>query len=347
MALIHSLIDDSQIKDEQIRAFMHQRTRQWRFSNLTCDPQHCIDLPSNYNQQDHGGIPLADNTPSTMRSTTHMTWHESIPTGPVSTLTKALHRLAPSTTSSAEVSSAIPTSDDRAETIEWSSGQAAICPTFAGGDNSVSECIFTSPPIQHAILSFFQDVAQDPLNYRNPPSLKIYSKAPQPSPENPLALSSDHENRAEIDFQTPLSHTTPEQAELEEARERLVELQVALSACPTNVAELTKGRVKLERKMKSMETKIESLETKALSHGRLIAGEVVEKRKDWTPQVEGPKVPFAGTMVDSELLKAAGLMEAADVGLKRMTAPTTPSVRDESDEGVGGGRQGDQEKALI
>ena len=32
-------------------------------------------------------------------------------------------------------------------------------------------------------------------------------------------------------------------------------------------------------------------------------------------QVEGPKVPFAGTMVDSELLKAAGLVESAEEGL--------------------------------
>lgn len=29
----------------------------------------------------------------------------------------------------------------------------------------------------------------------------------------------------------------------------------------------------------------------------------------WKPQVEGPQVAFAGTMVDSRLLKAAGLME--------------------------------------
>ncbi|KAI4956675.1 hypothetical protein J4E91_000888 [Alternaria rosae] len=312
MALIHSLIDDSQIKDEQIRAFMHQRTRQWRFSDLTCNPQHCIDLPTGYNRQVNG--PSSADAPSTMQSIKHMSWHASIPEGPVSALTKAFHRLALSVTSSAAPSApaATSTSTSGEENTEWSSGQTVICPTFAGGDNSVGECVFTYPPTQHAILSFFQDVAQDPVNYRNPPSLKIFTEAPQPSPENPLALSPDHENDAEIYFQNLVSQTTSEQAELDEARERLVELQVALSACPTNAAELDKGRVRLEGKVKSIEAKIGSLEVKALSHGGLAAGEMVEKREDWKPQVEGPKVPFAGTMVDSELLKAAGLMETMD-----------------------------------
>lgn len=312
MAFIHSLIDDSQIKDEQIRAFMHQRTRQWRFSDLTCNPQHCVDLPTDYNRQVNG--PCSADTPSTMQSIKHMSWHASIPTGPVSALTKAFHSLALSVTSSAGASTptATSTSTSGEESTEWSSGQAVICPTFAGGDNSVGECIFTYPPTQHAILSFFQDVAQDPVHYRNPPGLQIFTEAPKPSPENPLALSSDHENDAGLYLQNLLPQTTSEHAELDEARERLAELQVALSACPTDAAELDKGRVKMEVKVKSMEAKIESLEIKALSHGGLAAGEVVEKREDWKPQVEGPQVPFAGTMVDSELLKAAGLMESVD-----------------------------------
>ncbi|KAI4615425.1 uncharacterized protein J4E87_009103 [Alternaria ethzedia] len=312
MAFIHSLIDDSQIKDEQIRAFMHQRTRQWRFSDLTCNPQHCVDLPTDYNRQVNG--PCSADTPSTMQSIKHMSWHASIPTGPVSALTKAFHSLALSVTSSAGASTptATSTSTSGEESTEWSSGQAVICPTFAGGDNSVGECIFTYPPTQHAILSFFQDVAQDPVHYRNPPGLQIFTEAPKPSPENPLALSSDHENDAGLYLQNLLPQTTSEHAELDEARERLAELQVALSACPTDAAELDKGRVKLEVKVKSMEAKIEALEIKALSHGGLAAGEVVEKREDWKPQVEGPQVPFAGTMVDSELLKAAGLMESVD-----------------------------------
>jgi hypothetical protein len=285
-----------------------------------------------------------------MQSTKHISWHESIPARPVSAFKKAFHELALSVTPStkATIPTAIPTSDGQEEAAEWASGQAAICPTFAGGDNSVGECIFTYPPVQHAILSFFQDVAQDPLNYRNPPTLKVYTEAPQPSPENPLALSTDHDNDAGIDFHTVSPQMTPEQAELDEAREQLVELQTAFSACPTNVPELEKGREKLERKITSMKTKIETLETKALGHGGLVAGKVAEKRENWKPQVEGPKVPFAGTMVDSELLKAAGLMEAADEGLKKMAAtPSTAHIQNQHD-GVGDeDGQGDEEKAFL
>ena len=40
-----------------------------------------------------------------------------------------------------------------------------------------------------------------------------------------------------------------------------------------------------------------------------VLGEKMSEGRGWKPQVEGPQVAFAGTMVDSELLKAAGLME--------------------------------------
>ncbi|EUC41268.1 hypothetical protein COCMIDRAFT_106590 [Bipolaris oryzae ATCC 44560] len=46
----------------------------------------------------------------------------------------------------------------------------------------------------------------------------------------------------------------------------------------------------------------------ARNEGALL-GEKTSKGHGWKPQVEGPQVAFAGTMVDSELLKAAGLME--------------------------------------
>jgi hypothetical protein len=285
-----------------------------------------------------------------MQSIKHISWHESIPAGPVSTLTKALHQLAFSITPSASGTTPSPASTTEEETVEWSSGQAVICPTFAGGENPVGECIFTYPPVQHAILSFFQDVAQDPYNYRNPPTLKIYTEAPQPSPDNPLALSPniDDDNYTGINFQTLSPQTTPEQVELEEALERLTELRVAFTACPDDIPELGKGRAKLEKKITLLETRIENLKTMALGHGGLVAGDVGdEKHGNWKMQVQGVKVPFAGTMVDSELLKAAGLMESAEEGLGRSadhgTASETVTVQDQRN----GDGDGEEKKAFV
>jgi hypothetical protein len=338
MALIHSLVDDSQVKDRRVRTFLHQRTRQWKFSDLTSDPQHCTDLPNSYDQQaDQCASPK--DTPSIMQSTKHISWHESISTGAVPILTKALHHLAVSITPSAH-STTRKEEEDEEKIAEWSSGQAVICPTFAGGNNSVGECIFTYPPVQHAILSFFQDVAQDPLHYRNPPGLKTYTAAPQPSPDHPLALSpinnnGDDDDDIGINFGAPTLQMTPEQAELEEARERLFELRVAFTACPDGISELVQGRAKLGKKIKVMETRVDDLENKTKKalllggggsggggdhDGLIVPGEEREEKDkkkggNWKMQVEGPKVPFAGTMVDSELLKAAGLVESAEEGL--------------------------------
>jgi hypothetical protein len=347
MALIHSLIDDSQIKDPHIRAFLHQRTRQWRFSDLTSNPQHCTNLPTFYNQQTDQS-PTSIDTSSVMQSTKHISWHESIPAGPASTLTKALHRLVLSITPSASGTTPSPASTTEEETAEWSSGQAAICPTFAGGENPVGECIFTYPPVQHAILSFFQDVAQDPFNYHNPPTLKIYTEAPQPSPDNPLALSPNIDDDTGINFQTLSPQTTPEQVELEEALERLIELRVALTACSDDIPELGKGRAKLERKIAVLETRIENLKTMALGHGGLVAGDVGnEKRGNWKMQVQGVKVPFAVTMVDSELLKAAGLMESAEEGLGMSAGHGTASETGTAQDQRGGDGDGDEKKAFV
>ncbi|CAN9265758.1 unnamed protein product [Alternaria alternata] len=366
MALIHSLVDDSQVKDRRVRAFLHQRARQWRFSDLTSDPQHCTDLPNSYDRQ-ADQCPSKD-TPSIMQSNKHISWHESISTGAIPTLTKALDRLAVSIIPSAH--STTRKEENEEKIAEWSSGQAVICPTFAGGNNSVGECIFTYPPVQHAILSFFQDVAQDPLHYRNPPGLKAYTVAPQPSPDHPLVLSPINNNNDDnsgddddtgVNFGAPTLQMTPEQAELEEARERLAELRVAFTACPDGISELVQGRTKLGKKIKVMETRVEDLEhktSKALlllgggsgsagDHGGLIApgGEREEKDQkkggNWKMQVEGPKVPFAGTMVDSELLKAAGLVESAEEGLGLSAG--AGAVQDQH---ARGGHE-DEEKAFV
>ena len=150
---------------------------------------------------------------------------------------------------------------------------------------------------------------------------------------------------------------TPEQAELEEARERLAELRVAFTACPDGISELVQGRAMLGKKIKVMETRVDDLENKTKKalllgggggdHGVLnVAGEEREEKDkkkggNWKMQVEGPKVPFAGTMVDSELLKAAGLVESAEEGLGLSAG--AGAVQDQY---ARGGHE-DEEKAFV
>ena len=326
MALVDSLVADSETKNPQVRAFLRQRSRQWKFSELTSNPLHCISLPDDYNQDQN--CPPSD-TISLMHSTKHISWHKDIPKGPVPTITNALHNIAITVTAANTPDPGPSTEHD--SPADWASGLAVPCPTFAGGDNPVGECIFTNSTVQNAILSFFEEVAQDPANYCNPPSLKPFREAPQPTPDNPLALDPFDDG---FNFTSTSSLMNPEQSELNDAREMLTELRTELAACPTDVPELEKGRHKLETKVSNMELHVENLEKKALSHGGLAAGEAEKKRENWKPKVEGPKVPFAGTMVDSELLRVTGLMPSA--------AETKAETKVEDD-----GKSGDDEKAFL
>lgn len=302
MALVHSLIDDSQIKDAHIRAFLHQRAREWRFSDLTADPHHCVELPENY--PSHAAA-------STTQVTKHIAWNEpATKTGPLVTVTNALHRLVVAATS--------PTQNDPPSTTDtatdWSSGQAAICPTFAGGYDYAGECVFTYPPVQHAVLSFFEEVAQDPDNYCNP-GMEAYTSAPKPTPDSPLVLDPADGNG---DVSSLPIEMTPEQADLDEAKEKLVRMELALEACSENVPELQQGRKRLEEKISTQQAKVEKLQKKTLACGGLRAGEAPMQRENWKPQMEGPKVKFAGAEVDSELLKAAGLLDTVEEALKEV-----------------------------
>jgi hypothetical protein len=243
----------------------------------------------------------------------HIAWNENLPKpGVLTSVTKALHRLAVSATPS-KVTDDKPTASD--PYADWASGQAAICPTFAGGDDSAGECIFTNPAVQDAVLSFFEEVAQDPKHYHNP-NFNIYTEAPQPSPEDPLVLD-PHNPNIGLAHSSP-DEMTPAKAELELASEKLIQMESALQGCPEDVPELQPGRTKLIERITNQSAKIEKLRTKALAAGGLTAGEAPQQRENWKPQKEGPKVQFAGTEVDSELLKAAGLTETADEELAKL-----------------------------
>jgi hypothetical protein len=304
MALIHSLVDDSQIKDSNIRAFLHQRVREWRYSDLSINPHDCTKLPESYES-------LQDMS-TNARVAHHIAWNEDIPKSSVlSGISSALHRLVNVASSkNADKTSAV--SDASAD---WSSGMVPICPTFAGGRDSAGECILTNFAVQHAVLEFFEEVAQNSENYSNP-NFKPFKHAPQPSPDNPLALDPDNPDVAGFSSLPP--EITPEQTEIYMAKEKLEQMKLAVRACPASVSELQQGRTKLIERIANQKTKIEKLEKKALATGGLKAEEAPEQRENWRLQKEGQKIKFAGTEVDSELLKAAGLMDTTEEELKKL-----------------------------
>jgi hypothetical protein len=308
MALVHSLTDDCQIKDPNLRAFLRQRTREWRHSTLVDDPQYCVELPRDYSPQ----FATTD-----MKMTEQIAWNEDLVKPDLSsTISNAFHRLVISATPPDKTEPTSTTSEMEMDTeTDWSFGHAALCPTFAGGPESTGECIFTNEAVRHAILSFFEEVAQDPENYQNP-RFHLYTNAPQPTPDSPLEL--DVDRRDAFDFSSLPPEMTPEQGELYFEKETLEQMKLALKACPDNVAELQQGRQKLTERIANQEVKIEKLKTKILATGGLKAGEASEQRENWKPQKEGKKVKFAGVEVDSELLKAAGLLDTAEEELQKL-----------------------------
>ncbi|KAL6163136.1 hypothetical protein ACJQWK_10728 [Exserohilum turcicum] len=307
MALINSLMEDSQIKDPRLRAFLHQRARQWKFSDVTPNPLHCTDLPEGYEQDFNDDYHLD--------MSKHIAWHEEVPNGPIAAIQKTLRHVSLASTAPKQAQPAPSSSGAGEATVEWSSGQRVVCPTFGGGPSPSGESILTHRPVQHAVLSFFEQVSQDPENYRNK-NLIVYKEAPKPSPDNPLALfAEDAENNTSSVSDDKTTATTIEQAELSEGKEELMRLRQALNACPDDMPELESGREKLARKIAKLECQLQAMEEKekkALEAAAAVQAAAQQTEPQvWRPEVQGAKVPFAGTTVDSELLRAAGLMESS------------------------------------
>lgn len=195
-----------------------------------------------------------------------------------------------------------------------------ICPTFANGDNPMGagECVFTDPKVQHCILDFFDDVAKNPTGYQNP----VF--------KTPIAVSemaTDWDNEGIKEGQElqdaayqPLQplEMSPEQAELQAKKTELKGMKAALLHIPKNSPELQAGKEGLEKRIVQAEKEVEELMKTTLAAGGLKAGEAQDLRSNWTHVGEGPKIPFAGVMVDSEMVKGAGLQEIADEELEKL-----------------------------
>lgn len=309
MAIVDTMVDATSIHNPSLKAFLHQRVRQWKITDNT-DPQKCSELPSDYASQDGE----SDYGKTKGPETTHpkISWLDTVPpSGSISTVTGLLKRLKMAVTPHKS------THEAEAESTDFHNyGYDPICPTFGGGDSdeSVGECIFTTPAVQQAILEFFEEVAQNASGYRNPAFTT--SNAPQPTPDNPLEL--DAEDSENMTFQPLPAEMSPEQQEVDIIKKRLVNMKACLAATPKDNPELKEGRAGLEKRIIIVTEELEEAQKKALASGGLKAGEAEEIRENWEPQYDGPKVPFAGTMVDSELLKGAGLFETAEKALEEL-----------------------------
>ena len=305
MAMVYTTLDNSEITDPRLKAFMHRRTRQWKYSDLSWSPTTCTQLPDDYPSDSPGQA--TPKVPQTIR------WDDVLPeAGPLPEITKSMSHL---TLDTSGTTSAKPAGAAAGADAEWGSGEVP-CPTFAGGKEPTGESVFTEPEVQRAILCFFEEVAQDPENYRNP-KFKTAMNIPQPTADAPFALDANATMSPTDDIQPTSPMLTPEQAELEDARAKLEDMRSALKACPDEVEMLAKGRARLMGKIANQEALINDLTVKALGSGSLGAGAAEGVRQGWTSKANGSQVPFAGTMVDSELLKAAGLGETAREGLEK------------------------------
>jgi hypothetical protein len=301
MAVIQSSVDNSQIKLPSLRALLYQRTRQWKYTDGTSNPMHCIELPENYRS---GALSPDDkkrpeNKPP--KTTKKNRWNERRPSiGALSDVTKAIRRFA---------LRIVPAKKD-SPTPDWD-GPVAICPTFAGGTNPGCDHVFTDPSVQHAVLSFFGQVISDPDEFYNT-DFRIHTQAPQPTAHSPLAFDPNVPEAP-----SAITEVTPEQVRLDVAREYLDNVRAALDACPADIPELAEGRARLTEKIANKESEITRLEEEVRASEESKATETEDKHEKWQPQAEGLEMPFAGHMLDSELVKAAGLGGTAGAELEK------------------------------
>ncbi|KAF2797737.1 hypothetical protein K505DRAFT_268896 [Melanomma pulvis-pyrius CBS 109.77] len=309
IATVHSMVDAIRITNPNLKAFLYQRARQWKVSDES-DPRKCIEVPSDYAGQAEESGPSARG-PAEPGPTPN--WLETVsPSGPISAVSGLLRRLKLAVTPHKAGSEA------GSESMSFTNHEfEPICLGFGGGDSTVGECVFTNTAVQHAILDFFEEVAQNPLDYRNP----VFNLSfPQPTTDKPLTLTVPEPEDTEYAAFQPIqpAEMSPEQQEVDLHKQKLGNMKASLDATPRDKPELEKGRSGLERRIAKAEEELEKLQEKALATGEPKANEVEEVKENWETQRKGPMIPFAGTMVDSELVKGAGLLETAEEALREL-----------------------------
>ncbi|KAH7109072.1 Arb2 domain-containing protein [Dendryphion nanum] len=305
MAVVNSLLAASQLPNPKLRAFLRQRTRQWRVATGSNDPKDCIEVPTaGPDVEIHdSSTPSKSFSSKTKNIPEHINWLENnSQAGTVSTLVDCLKNFDLNPKNPME----------SAEEVDDTTDQT-LCPTFADDDNptGAGECIFTSPLVRRCILEFFEEVVRDPVGFRNP---KFQITAHEPKYGNQFDESG---------YQPLLPpEMSPEHMELHLKQEELATMKSSFAATPTDRPELQAGRQGLEKRIAKTESDIEVLEKKTLANGGMKAGEAPELRDNWKTVGGGPKIPFAGTMVDAELVRDAGLLDTVEEALEELDSGT-------------------------
>ncbi|KAF2679454.1 hypothetical protein K458DRAFT_346779 [Lentithecium fluviatile CBS 122367] len=319
MAAIQSHMRNAQVTDPALRAFLHMRTRQWEVvESNTTDCTRCTSLPTDYKVQ---RAPTKQDAPRPIEWLKPSEPREQDGAKPEE---DARQLYANSTY---YVDPSTPQPETRKLSVDsFILDTDPICPTFAGGDASIGECIFTQRMVQQTIMNFFEEAAQDPMNFCNP-AFKL--DVPAPTPDNPFTLSADE---AAVEAAAAASASLPQDMLSEEAqvlaahREILADMKTALRATPSS-AEFAPGRERLESRIARKKAKVVDLEKKALATGGLGAGAAQELRdkwengtngEKWVSKTKGDAIPFAGVEADSEVVKGAGCLGTVEEELARL-----------------------------
>ncbi|KAF2021590.1 hypothetical protein BU24DRAFT_23349 [Aaosphaeria arxii CBS 175.79] len=310
LTLINSYVSDTQINNVALKRYLRDRTRQWKVTSSSNNPEDCIEIPnddadppiSNVSSKSGADSPVAG-----YHTNTHISWLEALGSPTSSTSTKV--RYDPRIPANDAAHGQPIGSNDSDYDDDLS--QAALCPTFADDDNvaGAGECVFTSLKVQNCILSFFESVAQSPVDYRNP-RFKITAREPEYGDK--AANEMDLETDTGYEPLVPLELSSPEYLQTRDAKEELIRMTAALHNMPPDNEDLEEGRISLEKRIAVAKVELERATQKALAAGALPKGEAQEARSEWKFVGGGPKMDFAGTQVDVELVRAAGLYDTAE-----------------------------------
>ncbi|KAF2184820.1 hypothetical protein K469DRAFT_750686 [Zopfia rhizophila CBS 207.26] len=299
MAIVQARVMGSQISNPDLKAFLHQRCRQWEISSLSIDPKDCVGKPLDRIHFAEHNIKEPKSEHSVARP---INWLEPIPpSGVASTISGLVKRLTPSNRSRVPER---PVSDSAIFDDE------PLCPTFAGGNNGIGECVFTDPAVYEAILDFFAEVAQNPMEFNNP---DFNVTVPEPNTEHEADEGKPEGSQRDAKFGPLLPpEMSLEQMEIQNLEGELKHMKEALAATPKNDPAHEEGRRNLEKRIAKTVRGIEGLKKRKSATGGLDAGQAQELGGNWKPVGKGPKISFAGTMVDSDLVKGAGLIDTAE-----------------------------------
>ncbi|KAF2275089.1 uncharacterized protein EI97DRAFT_87539 [Westerdykella ornata] len=292
MALIEPRMHSSHIHNPHLRAFLRRRARQWRVESSN-NPAECVAVPSHYAEEvaalEGSTGEKVDVTPA---EKDHLNWLDTVQaSGTVSNILSAIPTQLANLKISLGPDHGTKAADDTRPLED------SICPTFCDDENphGAGECIFIARSVQRCVLQFFEEVAKDPAKYHNP---VFEVNAPDALEDNGWG-----------EEETPADAST--KAELKIRKEELERMKTALRNTP-ETAEFREGKVALEKRIQRLEKEYQELSEKKSTEENTGTTAAQEKKEVWEPVGRGPKVPFAGDMVDSELVKASGLDDSAE-----------------------------------